>query len=70
MNMTKQISGISAAWMEKDGMGSLSVTGRTVSFRRNDGLAVQWHCGTPKEAEQQVRLFRASTKYPATRDAA
>jgi hypothetical protein len=66
---TGTVSGISAAWMEKDGLGELSVSGRVVMFRRNDGFTAYWSAGSDKEAKSQITVFRAATKYPQTRPA-
>jgi hypothetical protein len=65
----KTISGIKAAWMENDGLGALSVKGKSVVFTGADGFVVTWSCRTETEAVQQLRIFRAATKYPQTRAA-
>lgn len=67
--MTK-ISGIKAAWLENDGLGSLAVVGKSVVFKGNDGLQVKWSCSTEAEANSQLRLFRAALNHPASRNAA
>jgi hypothetical protein len=66
----KTISGIGAAWLEADGLGQFSISGRKITFTRNDGLSVSWTLETSKQAAIQLRVFRAATKYPETRDAA
>lgn len=65
----KAISGIKAAWMEHDGLGTLSVSGKVVVFKGTDGLTFRWSCRTDKEANSQLQVFRAATKYPQTRAA-
>lgn len=63
--MSIVISGIEAAWREKEG-ASLFVDGNRVVFNQN-GYMVEWPCKTHKEALRTITLFRAATKYPQTR---
>jgi hypothetical protein len=63
------INGIQAAWLERDGLGSFSVTGKTITFTGSDRRSVSWTLPTAKLADAQIRLFRAATKYPETRAA-
>ena len=63
------MNAIQAAHAEAKGEGSFSVRGRDIVFLKNDGLSFRWSCKTEKHANDQVRLFRAATKYPATKSA-
>lgn len=66
--MSKTITGIQAAWMEHEGQGQFSLRGRTVTFLGSDGYSAQWILGTTKLAAIQLKVFRAATKYPETRN--
>ncbi len=58
---------IQAARFEAAGKGALSVEGKAVVFRNPEGSAVRkFWAATPKDAAQQLRLFRSALKYPAT----
>jgi hypothetical protein len=62
------MNGIQAAWAENRKEGELSVTGRTVQYRRHiDGMTWAWTSKSPKEASAQIKLFRAALNHPDTR---
>lgn len=65
--MTQALSGIQAAWAEHDGLGELSVNGRTIRFSSPDGYVVEWPCQTSADAKTQLRIFRAALRHPETR---
>ena len=60
--MAKQLSGIEAGLREAQGLGSFSLTARTIKFRQ-EAMEWTWHCATPSEAASQLRIFRAAPKY-------
>lgn len=65
--MTIPTNGIQAAHAEARSEGTLAVDGKVVVFRNQQGSVVRkFWAATPKDAEQQLRLFRAALKYPAT----
>ncbi len=53
---------ITAAQMEARGEGEFCIVGRTIKFRAS-ALEFSWNCRTPKDAAQQLRVFRAAPKY-------
>lgn len=57
------MSGIEAGLSEARGEGQLSVVGRKVTFRRNDGMVFSWSAATDKAALAQLAIFRAAPKY-------
>lgn len=59
----KTLNSIEAAKMEIAGEGSFSITGRKITFKRNDGYQHDWNCKTNKAACDTLKLFRASAKY-------
>lgn len=61
--MQTKISGIKAAHLEAAGQGALSLEGKAVIFRGNDGLVVRWSLPTPKEAATNLKIFRTALKY-------
>lgn len=62
------ISGISAAWDEKAGRGYFEIRGKMIYFYNDRGWTKQvWTCKSPADAERQLKLFRAATKYPKTK---
>lgn len=61
------ISGIEAAWAEHDGLGELTIVGRTIRFDSPDGYRTEWPCRSAKEAATQLRLFRTAIDHPETR---
>ena len=56
------ISGIYAAKLEQEGIGTLLVDGRTIIFVQCDGLRVAWDCKTVREAKDMLRLFRSAAR--------
>lgn len=56
------ITAIAAAQMEARGEGAFRLAGRTIKF---NALAYEfsWNCRTPKDAAQQLRIFRAAPKH-------
>jgi hypothetical protein len=54
------ISGIHAAGLEHEGIGSLFVEGRDIIFVQNDGLRVAWQCKTENDAKRKLRFFRSA----------
>ena len=63
-------NGIQAAYAEMRGEGKLSVEGKAVVFRDIKGAALRkFWAATPKDAAQQLRIFRAAPKYVGTENA-
>ena len=57
------MNGIEAGLAESRGEGSLSVTGRKITYRSNNGMTFSWSCATDKQAREQLAIFRAAPKY-------
>jgi hypothetical protein len=58
------ISGIYAAELEHDGIGTLLVAGRSIVFVQYDGLRVSWECETERVANEALWLFRFAAAQP------
>lgn len=56
-------NGVNAGLMEAAGRGSFKIVGKTVVFRNLDGYEWKWPCKTKRQAESQLKIFRASAKY-------
>lgn len=61
--MSKTINSIEAAKLERDGKAMFSIVGRNVVLTRDDGRIHSWPCKTIREANETLRLFRASLKH-------
>ena len=61
----KTISGIEAAQMEAEGLGSFSIEGKTVTFSGKDGRSVSWTLQSGFLANAQLRFFRGAARSAA-----
>ncbi len=52
-----KVSGIRAAELEREGIGTLMVDGRAIVFVQCDGVRVAWHCKSERSANETLWLF-------------
>ena len=58
-----QVSGIEAALLEAQGLGELSVIGKSIRFHQDGRHVSTFWFPTPSGAQQALRIFRAAPKY-------
>ncbi len=52
------VSGICAAELEGEGIGTLMVEGRSIVFVQCDGMRVPWDCRSERDANETLWVFR------------